>query len=294
MELRHFRIFIVLAEELHFGRTAYRLNTAQPVISKTLRDIEDEVGTTLIERSSRQAALTPAGRAFLVSAKEALAQAENAINAARSSTYNGLDRLRLGLTIGAAQPWVGRIVARFKAENPEASVSILELDETTLGRALAEDIVDAAIAWDRSIPGGLSTLKVGKVDMQVFVPEDHALAQRNAVTMEDLQDQPMILPSRAKQPVLFETYKRYCTSVGFNPRIAAEVATTADLLALVAGGVGIGHAPIPDGLSYPSVKILPQTPAFSLGFELVWSRKTPIVSALTKITKGLTEEGREG
>lgn len=65
MELRHLRVFLSLAEELHFGRTAARLHVAQSAISQTLRDLEEELGAQLLERTSRQVKLTGAGLAFL-------------------------------------------------------------------------------------------------------------------------------------------------------------------------------------------------------------------------------------
>ncbi|MEO1380939.1 MAG: LysR family transcriptional regulator, partial [Pseudomonadota bacterium] len=176
MELRHFRMFSVLAEELHFGRAAHRLNTAQPVISKTLRDIEDELGIKLIDRSTRKAELTPAGHAFLREAHETLYHAEKALRSARASHDVGVERLTLGLTIGAAQPQIGKLVAAFEEKNPNAQVDIVAVDEAGLGRVLSEGTVDAVIAWDRSIPKGLKSKEVLRVTMKVLVPEHHPLA----------------------------------------------------------------------------------------------------------------------
>lgn len=290
MELRHFRIFTVLAEELHFGRAAHRLNTVQPVISKTLRDIETEVGTGLIEQSSRKATLTPAGRAFLASAQTALHHADVAVRAARSSTLDGVESLRLGLTIGAAQPRVGKLVAAFKQANPVATVEILEVDETTLGQALSHETVDAVIAWDQSVPSGLSSHFIDEVPMSMLLPTGHPLSERTSLGLTNIEGLEIVLPSRAKQPVLFETYKTYCVSHDIELIVAAEAATTADLLALVAGGIGIGHAPVPMGMTYPGIVIIPQRPSFSLRFNLVWSRSSPVVEELVAAAKRMGAE----
>lgn len=280
MELRHFRVFSILAEELHFGRAAHRLNTAQPVISKTLRDIEDELGAKLIDRSTRQVELTPAGQAFLREVHETLYHAEKALRSARESSDVGVERLTLGLTIGAAQPEIGELVAAFQKKNPIAQVEIVAVDEANLGKVLSDGTVDAVVAWDRSIPKGLKSKEIMRVAMKVLVPEDHSLASKEAVPMSDLHGVPVILPARHQQPVLFETYRAYCAEQGIEPKHALDVTTTADLLAMVAGGAGVGHAPVPDGIAYKGISILPQTPPFELAFCLVWARQNMAVSSL--------------
>lgn len=280
MELRHFRVFSVLAEELHFGRAAHRLNTAQPVISKTLRDIEDELGAKLIDRSTRQVELTPAGQAFLREAHETLYHAEKALRAARASSDVGVERLTLGLTIGAAQPEIGHLIAEFQRRNPVAQVDIVAVDEAGLGKVLSDGIVDVAVAWDRSIPKGLKSQEIMRIPMKVLVPCEHPLAANEAIAMSDLDSVSVILPARQFQPILFETYRAYCTEQGIEPKHVLDVATTADLLAMVAGGAGIGHAPIPDGITYKGVRILPQHPPFELAFSLVWARQNLAVSSL--------------
>lgn len=283
IDLRQMRIFEALAEELHFGRTAHRLHTAQPVISKAIKDIEDEVGTTLVERTSRRVELTHAGKAFLASAKAALYHADVAVRAARSSTYEGIESLRLGLTIGAAQPPLGAIIRLFKERNPVAQIDVQELDEVTLGRAVSDGSVDAAIAWDRAIAAGLQRQHIFDVEMKIVLPEGHALSDKAEISVDDLNDVETILPSAAKQPVLRETYRAYCKAHGFEPQPVAEIANTADLLALVAGGVGVGHAPLPDGMTFPGVIIRSHVPDFKLGFDLVWSRTMPSVLELLRL-----------
>lgn len=274
------RTFVVLAEELHFGRAAHRLGTAQPAVSKTLKDIEAEIGTRLLDRSNRKVALTSGGRAFLASARQALHHADIAVRSARAGLQNGVERLRLGLSIGAAQPCVGELVARFKAANPIAEMTIAEVDELTLASKLAMGEIDAAIAWDASVPPGLHTRPVFTVPMAVLVAHDHPLATRDAIGTADLEGVPVIVPARDRQPVLQESYRAYMLAHGFEPTIAVDVATTADMLAMVAGGVGVGHAPVPDGIAYPGVRVIAYRPAFEQRYDLVWATETPALSAL--------------
>lgn len=159
-------------------------------------------------------------------------------------------------------------------------IEIHEVGEADIGRVLSEGSVDAAIAWDRSVPGGLHIRPLMQVAMSVAVPEHHPFASRTSVALEDLDAERLILPARVRQPVLHETYRAYCAHAGIALRHVAEVATTADLLTLVAGGLGIAHAPLPSGLAWPGVVILPQRPPIILGFDIVWARVTDAVEAL--------------
>src|SRR6059058_1573017 len=95
MELRHLRSFIAVAEELHFGRAAVRLHIAQPALSRQIRQLEDEIGAPLFERTARGAELTGAGREFLEGARETVAAAERALRRAQQAHGCSAGRLRV-------------------------------------------------------------------------------------------------------------------------------------------------------------------------------------------------------
>ncbi|MEL6622568.1 MAG: LysR family transcriptional regulator, partial [Pseudomonadota bacterium] len=145
MDLRHLRFYVCLAEELHFGAAARRLGTTQPAVSKALREIEAEVGTTLIERTSRSAGLTPAGVGFLRSARDALETIDGAVRTARADAGTGVTRLALGMMLGAEQPSTGRIIKTFMDQNPAAQVELFSISERDVGASLSEGTIDAAI-----------------------------------------------------------------------------------------------------------------------------------------------------
>ena len=282
MNLKTLRSFIVLAEELHFGRAAQQCGISQPAMSRLLSELEAELGVTLLSRTSREVLLTNAGRGFLESARKAVDYADMAVRAAKAGTVDGIDSLTLGLLTCTAQPLVGDLIAHFKQAHPETRITLRSLDERSLGDALAEGEIDAAIAWEVSIPAGLYRRHLGTVPMSVLVKAGHELEAKAPVNLADLAGYAIILPARDRQPIIYETYRRSTAEAGFDLEIAIDVSTMSDTLAMVAGGVGVGNAPIVPDMTYPGVSVLEQKPTFILSYELVWAHASPSVESLLR------------
>ena len=283
MNLKTLSSFIVLAEQLHFGRAAQQCGISQPAMSRLLSELETDLGVKLLNRTSREVALTNAGRGFLTSARKAVAYADMAVRAAKAGAIDGIDSLTIGMMIGAAQPFVGSLIAKFKTAHPETRVCLRQLDERSIGTALANGDIDAAIAWDVSIPSGLYHQPLGTIPLSVLVQSDHPLAQQDTVTLENLADQPIIFPARDRQPIIWDSYRQHTAEYSFEPRIVMDVSTLSDTLAMVAGGVGIGNAPVAPGLNYPGVSVLKLVPLYELTYELTWLTKMPSVESLLEL-----------
>ncbi|MGF1459244.1 MAG: LysR family transcriptional regulator [Leptolyngbyaceae cyanobacterium] len=283
MNLKTLSAFIVLAEELHFGRAAHQCGISQPAMSRLLSDLEADLGVKLLNRTSRDVSLTNAGRGFLNSARKAVAYADMAVRAAQTGVINGIDALTIGLNICTAQPLFGQLIAKFKQAHPETRVVLCQIDERSLGSALTNNDIDVAIAWKISIPEGLERHYLGTVPMSVLVPWGHPLEAKPSVSLADLAHYPLILPARDRQPIIYDAYRRYAAEVGFEPRIAIDVSTLSDTLAMVAAGVGVGNAPVVPGLTYPGVTVLEQSPCFELNYELVWANPSPAVESLLNL-----------
>jgi DNA-binding transcriptional LysR family regulator len=283
MNLKTLNAFIVLAEELHFGRAAQQCGMSQPAMSRLLSELETDLGVKLLKRTSREVSLTNAGRGFLEAAKKAVAYADMAVRAAKAGAVDGIDSLMVGMVIGTEQPLVGELVAQFKRAHPETRVTLQQLDERSIGSALANGEIDVAIAWDVSIPTGLYRQYLGTVPLSVLVQAGHELEKKVPVCLADLANYPIILPDRDRQPIIYDTYRRYTIEAGFNPTIAIDVSTMSDTLAMVASGIGVGNAPIVPGMTYPGISILELKPAFELNYELAWAHATPSVESLLKL-----------
>lgn len=280
MRLDWLEVFLTVADELHFGRTADRLGMSQPAVSRAVAALEASLGTQLLDRTSRQVALTPAGVAFERGARETTSALARATRAARAGVEGGLSSIRLGMMIGAAQPPVGRLVAELRLREPAALVTLVTVDERGLATALTSGEVDAVAAWQPSVPAGLYSRPLASVPLVVLLPEGHPLASRKVVRWADLADEEVLIPARERQPVVYDLYRTLASRAEVVPRIAMDVATTTDLLLMVASGAGIGHAPIPVELRWDGVVVRRHEPEIEARYVLAWAVRTAAVNAL--------------
>jgi len=280
MEIRHLRTFVMLAQELHFGQAAKRLNTSQPVVSRTLKELETEIGTALMRRSARKVELTRAGRLFLVRACDALENIAAGTRAARAGDDDGLGHVRLGLTIGAAQPFTAQIVARLRLAYPGASVQLRTLNERTLVSALTEREVDAAIVSADCQPGRIARQEVGRVPLTVVCAEDHPIAAGDIVKMEDLVDVPLVLPNPHAHPMMHDLIRTVLRRHGVEPYIAAAADEGLQMLSIAATRTAVAIAPVFPGLYLPGVVRRPIHPAMEIPFNLTWTQQSRVTDAL--------------
>ncbi|MBC2666088.1 LysR family transcriptional regulator [Novosphingobium flavum] len=244
MDLRHLRYFICVAEEMHFGRAAERLGISQPPLSQQIRGLEDSLGVTLFERTSRRVRLTEAGTRFLPEARETLAQAERAARTAQRAHRGEIGSLRLGFSVSV--PFVPHIMdtlARFRRTYPAVEISIDELardeqvehvERGTLDLGILRTFDDPPLA-----PHVVSTC-VQKDTLMLAMRHDHPLARENReLGPNDLRDEPLILFGTINGAGFNEHLYARCERLGFRPKIAMEASSFATLLGLTAAGFGV-------------------------------------------------------
>ncbi|MEL7238448.1 MAG: LysR family substrate-binding domain-containing protein, partial [Planctomycetota bacterium] len=196
-------------------------------------------------------------------------------------------QLSLGMMLGAEQPRIGRVLQRFMTQNPAAEVELVSVSERDVGASLSDGSIDAAIGWSGSIPKNLDTYDIETVQLSFLLSDDHPLAVHDPVPWTEIVKCPLIIPARDREPMIFEAYRAWSERYGGEPKIVLDAATSMDTLAMVAAGIGLGAAPIPDGATYPGVTIrLPDEP-FDLVYSLAWSRPTPVVDAMIAAIKSV-------
>jgi DNA-binding transcriptional LysR family regulator len=275
MELRHVRAFLVLAEELHFGRTAARLHLVQSAISQTIKALEDEVGAPLFARTKRQVVLTPAGQELLGPARRMLDELDRGLTAARRAAAGDTGRLSLRFTMMAALTPLPRVLARFQREHPDVAVTIApggttdQLEALRLGRA---DI--GFMSLNRDVAPFACEI-VEKSTVVAVLPSRHALAKRRAVPMRELARERLISFAEASEPGIRGALQRRFAEASVVPNVVLEVEQIETLLAFVAAGVGVSLVPgFVRKLRFAGVAIVPVSPTIPCGISAVWSPDT--------------------
>ncbi|CAM3275414.1 LysR substrate-binding domain-containing protein [Cupriavidus taiwanensis] len=243
MEFRHLRYFLVLAEELHFGRAARRLAISQPPLSLNIQQLEASVGARLFDRDSRGVRLTAAGRAFRESATALLAQAEAARVLAREIEAGAVGRLRVGFVGSMLYRGLPQTLREFQAAYPGIHVALTELNSQEQIDALLHDELDAAFIHTGRVPDTLQATLVHSEPFVCCLPADHPLAALAELPLTSLRGEPFVLFSRKASPDYYSRIFDMCAAQGFFPQIRHEVRHWLSVVSLVSQGMGVAVVP---------------------------------------------------
>jgi len=271
MELRHLRYFVAVAEERHFGRAANRLHMAQPPLSQQIRQLEVDLGVTLLQRTTRRVDLTAAGEAYLDRAREILRSVEEAGLEAQRVGAGLVGRLVIGCVGSATYTLLPALARRLRAELPRVDVSFRgEMLVPDLITGLRRRTLDLALLRPPVLAADVVVRHVRHDRLVVAVPDGHPLAARRRLRIEDLRHEELVAhPSRGRS-VMHEVVLALFLEAGVTPRIAHEVAETSTLVTFVAAGLGCAIVPEPvAALRVPGVVYLPLSPASSARVDLV-------------------------
>jgi DNA-binding transcriptional LysR family regulator len=243
MELRQLSHFVAVAEERHFTRAAARVHLTQSSLSSSVRGLERELGSDLFVRSTRQVELTEAGRALLPAARRAVAAAEDARDAV--AAVRGLVRghLALGAIQALGQVDLPGLIARFHRTHPAVTLRLHHVGAPELVRRTADGEIDLAIVDPPLGPQGdrVRATTIATESLQLAVAADRPLAHRRRVRLSDLADHEFI--EYRPDSALRASIDRACHAVGLQRQIACEVDALAELVELVALGLGVSLLP---------------------------------------------------
>jgi DNA-binding transcriptional LysR family regulator len=243
MEFRQLQLFIAVAEELHFGRAAMRVGMAQPPLSQQIRRLEAELGVTLLTRTSRRVALTPAGVQVLDGARDLLSRRAD-LKASVTRTARGeAGVLRLGFAPSSAFGIRPAIVRRFREALPQVALHIEDRESVDLGSALKSGDLDLAIVRGPFRRAGVECERLLVEPLMLVLPAAHPLTSTAHITLSSLADLPFVLFPRLTAPGLHDTITSMCLGAGFSPNIIQEAASWSSVVSLVEAGIGISIAP---------------------------------------------------
>ncbi|EFO0966745.1 LysR family transcriptional regulator [Escherichia albertii] len=288
IDLKLLRYFLAVAEELHFGRAAARLNMSQPPLSIHIKDLEQQLGTLLFVRHSRSVALTHAGKILLEESRRLLANASQALARVEQIGRGEAGRIELGV-VGTAM-W-GRMrpaMRRFLKESPNVHVSFREKSPGMQMALLERRELDAGI-WRMAIEptAGFTSLRLHESSFLVAIPEDHYLATRLTIPLAVLRNEYFVtLPSVHSDWAFLQ---RVCQQAGFSPMIVREAVEPQTVLAMISMGLGVTlMADSYAQMSWPGVTFRPLEERIPADLYIVYEQQqaTP---ALERLVKALTE-----
>jgi LysR family transcriptional regulator, hca operon transcriptional activator len=243
LELRHLRYFLAVAEEGSLTVAAEkRLHTSQPSLSRQIRDLEYEVGVSLLTRSVHGVELTPAGKAFLDHARLALTQVEAAREAARRAAQPEKPGLALGFLTGQEMDWLPEAMHILRDELPNIDVTITSGYSPNLADDLTRGKLDLAFMRRETDAADLVFKTMTQEPLMVVLPSDSALAARESIAVAEIAGQPFIDVSRTA-PALRAVIDDYIRGTGLDIRITHEADNLAMAISLVASTRGFALLP---------------------------------------------------
>lgn len=243
MELKHLRAFVVLAQELHFGRAAALLSIVQPALSMQIKMLEREVGVRLLDRNRHSVTLTEAGRVFLPEAQATLHQAARATDAARASQRGEIGRVRLGFVSSVLPHWLPSLIRTVHQRYPRLELELKDMPGPDQALALRNGLLDFGLMRLPVAYAGIRTQVVLEETFAVALPAAHPLAALSVITPADLAGVPVYCLARRYAPGFHDELMQAVASQGVNLNIASELGEFTTMLALVSAGLGIGVLP---------------------------------------------------
>jgi len=239
MDVRQMRYFLAVAEELNFGRAAERLHMAQPPLTRQIRALEEQIGVRLFERGNRGTELTEAGKRLLQDVPNILALTQLAEEQARLAGAGLLGRLDVGIFSAGILNVVPRLLARFHTARPEVRISLHNMTKSEQITALRERRI--TVAFNRLVPEeeDLVVESVLREPYLVALFEGHALCSRTAISIADLDNEPMILYPNIPLHGLAQEVAEAFRLAGARLRVEQEVEDVVTCIALVASRFGL-------------------------------------------------------
>ncbi|GJD52907.1 Hca operon transcriptional activator HcaR [Methylobacterium crusticola] len=290
-ELNQLRCFVAVAEELHFGRAAQRLNLTQPPLSRQIQILERILDVVLLSRTSRAVHLTPAGRRFLAEARRILRLSEEAAATARRIAAGQAGSLTIGFTAASAYRTLPDLVRTARARLPEADILLKEMVSAAQAEALGAQRLDVGLMRPPLPPVADRSLRVARETLMAALPGDHHLARGDAVTAAALAAEPFIMYAPDEARYFHDLATELFAREGLSPRFVQHLAQIHTILSLV--GSGLGLALVPDSARALQVKgvvlrPLATPPPRPVELFMVWreSNDNPLIPIVAELAAG--------
>ncbi|AYF03121.1 LysR family transcriptional regulator (plasmid) [Paracoccus yeei] len=300
MELKQLRCAVAVADEMHFGRAAARLEMMPAALGRAVRQLEDGLGVQIFERTTRSVAITPEGLRLLNEARTLLDQADGAEARWRKLGRKAGQVLRLGAIDTAASVLVPQLLQAVHAVHPDLRIQLVEERSIKLIPRLLAGNLDLALVrpglkpFHRRLRGHL-LLHESPV---VVLPPGHALAGRDSVKVQDLAETPLIVPDRRSRPHSHDLVLALFEQEGIEPRIIQNADEKQTMLNMVATGIGAAIVPrwwsglVPRAAHVCVLEVSPDNFRARLPLHVVWPRdvRDPSRDAVVAVLLSIADE----
>ncbi|MBA8877261.1 LysR family transcriptional regulator [Phyllobacterium myrsinacearum] len=285
MDLRQLRYFITVAEELHFGRAAARLNMTQPPLSQTILALEEEIGVELFTRTKRSVQLTPAGTQWLDHVRALLEGAAALPGIARQLSQGTMGSLKLAFVSTADYSLLPTLLGRYKTDHPDVQIALQEATSDLQIEALLGGDIHAGLIIppsQASLHTSLAYVSLLEEELVAAVPDEWIMSGRfdlsgGALDIHDVLLEPLIIFPRRSAPAFHDLITGYYVANGAVPFILQEAIQMQTIISLVSAGMGMALVPQSlqnlgrTGVRY--LKLSGKPPRIETG--LVWRRDDP-------------------
>jgi DNA-binding transcriptional LysR family regulator len=245
IDLRLWRQFVAVADELHFGRAAARLHMTQPPLTQAIAGLERLLGARLFDRTKRSVALTATGAALLPEVRDLLARAQALPGRARAAAAGEVGRLRLAFVSTVGFDLLPRWVSAFRQAWPGVALELIEATGDVQQQQLMQGEVDAGFLLHAPgfSPPELAQLSLLREPMVLALPQFHALAGSSELLLEAVLAEPLVMFPRRILPSVFDAVFSLYHAAGRSPKVAQEAIQMQTIVNLVSAGLGVAWVP---------------------------------------------------
>ncbi len=295
MELRHLRYFIAAAEEENVSRAALKLHVSQPGISRQIRDLEEEIGFDLFQRTAKSLKLTAAGNVFLKESRAVLQRADDAVKNARAVSA-GSGELHVGYAPSLTARFLPQALRAFQSAMPKVRVKLHDCSTEEMLADLRSGKLQLALTVrvDSRIIREFNFVELTRETLLLAVPPKHKLARNRSVTLDQAVREPLVSYSRKDYPEAYKMVMSLFASSKIKPRIVEEHDSMSSLIAAIESGAGV--AVVPNSLKCTAgwrLKFIPFSPVLHPVIIGAYWPKKPMSAAAEKFLQSAQEMSKE-
>jgi DNA-binding transcriptional LysR family regulator len=294
MELRHLRYFVSVAEALSFTKAAEKLHTAQPSLTRQIKDLEEELGVRLLNRTKQQVSLTDEGRSFLIDAKRLLDLAREMVQSVQRLKHGEVAALNVGYVTNLFYDFLPKTLDSFRRLFPTVSINLFDMSCNDQFRAIEAGKIDLGfVGLHEPIEmRGLRFRTIASYKTVVALPKSDPMARKSVVNLKDLASMFFIGRSESSYPSYREWLTKTCRRVGFTPKVLQDVELERTMIHAVAGGLGVALVPEQvKKLEHNNVVFRPLNPTVGTEGCIAWKTDNQS-AALTAYVQIVEQVGR--